>query len=81
MNLDEKLKMLRDVTAMKNAYKVAEKDLQSLITRYNKETKLGQDMDVLKEWNDRVYELTGIDSFQIFDIKYKPKKKKGKKAK
>ncbi|MBK8052300.1 MAG: hypothetical protein IPK35_03195 [Saprospiraceae bacterium] len=81
VNLDEKLKMLRDVTAMKNAYKVAEKDLQSLITRYNKETKLGQDMDVLKEWNDRVYELTGIDSFQIFDIKYKPKKKKGKKAK
>ena len=81
VNLDEKLKMLRDVTAMKNAYKVAEKDLQSLITRYNKETKLGQDMDVLKEWNDRVYDITGIDSFQIFDIRYKPKKKKGKKAK
>jgi len=81
VNLDEKLRLMNDINAMKNAQMVAQKDLKALISRYNHETKKGQDLDALKVWNDRVLDRTGIDSFKIFDIRYKPKKKKDKKVK
>lgn len=80
-NLVQKLKTMNDIKSMRNAHAVSIMDLKSLLSRYQKETKLGKNLDVMKEWNDRVYNITGIDSFKIFDVKYKPKKKKEKKSK
>jgi hypothetical protein len=80
VNLDEKLRLMNDINAMKNAQMVAQKDLKALISRYNHETKKGQDLDALKVWNDRVLDRTGIDSFKIFDIRYNLKRKKIKKS-
>lgn len=76
LNLNETLKGLKAAEDMNMAHEAALKDLESVTTKYKSETNKGSDIHQLKKWNDLVLQRTGVDNFQSFKLRYKPKKRK-----